>query len=79
MKRVLESKKPLRGEISVPGDKSIGHRAVIFGSIAHGSSRVSNLSSGEDNQRTAQAFKELGVKISTEGETLYIEGKGWGD
>jgi 3-phosphoshikimate 1-carboxyvinyltransferase len=77
MKRVLQSKKPLRGEISVPGDKSIGHRAVIFGSIAHGLSRVSNLSGGEDNLRTVQAFKDLGVKISTEGETLYIEGKGW--
>jgi 3-phosphoshikimate 1-carboxyvinyltransferase len=77
MKRILQSKKPLRGEISVPGDKSIGHRAVIFGSIAQGFSRVSNLSGGEDNQRTVQAFKDLGVKISTEGETLYIEGKGW--
>jgi 3-phosphoshikimate 1-carboxyvinyltransferase len=77
MKRVRQSKKPLRGEISVPGDKSIGHRAVIFGSIAQGSSRVSNLSGGEDNQRTVQAFKDLGVKISTEGGTLYIEGKGW--
>jgi 3-phosphoshikimate 1-carboxyvinyltransferase len=77
MKRVSQSKKPLRGEISVPGDKSIGHRAVIFGSIAYGSSRVSNLSGGEDNQRTVQAFKDLGVKISTEGESLCIEGKGW--
>jgi 3-phosphoshikimate 1-carboxyvinyltransferase len=77
MKRVRQSKKPLHGEISVPGDKSIGHRAVIFGSIAHGSSRISNLSGGEDNQRTVQAFKDLGVKISTEGGTLYIEGKGW--
>jgi 3-phosphoshikimate 1-carboxyvinyltransferase len=77
MKRVLQSKNPLRGEISVPGDKSIGHRAVIFGSIAYGSSRVSNLSGGEDNQRTVQAFKDLGVKISTEGESLYIEGQGW--
>ena len=77
MKRVLQSKKPLHGEISVPGDKSIGHRAVIFGSIAHGSSRVSNLSGGEDNQRTVQAFKDLGVKISSEGETLHIDGNGW--
>ena len=77
MKRVLQSKKPLYREISVPGDKSIGHRAVIFGSIAHGSSRVSNLSGGEDNQRTVQAFKDLGVKISSEGETLHIDGNGW--
>ena len=77
MKRVLQSQKPLYGEISVPGDKSIGHRAVIFGGIAHGLTRVSNVSGGEDNQRTVQAFKDLGVKISTDGETLYIEGKGW--
>jgi 3-phosphoshikimate 1-carboxyvinyltransferase len=77
MKRVSQSKKPLHGEISVPGDKSIGHRAVIFGSIAHGSSRISNLSGGEDNQRTVQAFKDLGVKILSEGETLHIAGNGW--
>jgi 3-phosphoshikimate 1-carboxyvinyltransferase len=77
MKRVLQIKQPLRGEISVPGDKSIGHRAVIFGSIAHGTSRVSNLSGGEDNRRTVQAFKDMGVKIWTEGESLCIDGKGW--
>ena len=77
MKRVLQITKPLRGEISVPGDKSIGHRAVIFGGIAHGTSRVSNLSGGEDNQRTVQAFKDMGVKIWIEGESLCIEGKGW--
>ena len=76
MKRVLQVKQPLRGEISVPGDKSIGHRAVIFGSIAHGISRVSNLSGGEDNRRTVQAFKDMGVKIWTEGEFLCIDGRG---
>jgi 3-phosphoshikimate 1-carboxyvinyltransferase len=77
MKRVSQLNEPLRGEISLPGDKSIGHRAVIFGSIAHGVSRVSNLSGGEDNQRTVQAFKDLGVKIWSEGESLYIDGRGW--
>ncbi|MEX0805307.1 MAG: 3-phosphoshikimate 1-carboxyvinyltransferase [Candidatus Binatia bacterium] len=78
MKRIDPIKKPLRGEISVPGDKSIGHRAVIFGSIAHGQSRVGNLSGGEDNQRTVQAFKDMGVKIWREGQCLYIDGNGWG-
>ena len=77
MKRIVQAKKPLQGEISVPGDKSIGHRAVIFGSIAHGPSRVSNLSGGEDNKRTVQAFKDMGVKIWNEGEALCIDGKGW--
>jgi len=77
MKRIGEIKKSLRGEISVPGDKSIGHRAVIFGSIAKGRSRLFNLSGGEDNLRTVQAFTDMGVKIVTEGEALCIEGEGW--
>jgi 3-phosphoshikimate 1-carboxyvinyltransferase len=77
MKRIVQIKHPLRGEISVPGDKSVGHRAVIFGSIAYGTSQISNLSGGEDNQRTVQAFKDMGVKIWTEGESLCIDGKGW--
>lgn len=77
MKRVEETKKPLRGELTVPGDKSIGHRAVIFTSIAAGRSRIWNLSAGEDNLRTVQAFKDLGVKIWREEEALCVEGKGW--
>ena len=63
--------------MAVPGDKSIGHRAVIFTSIAHGRSRIWNLSGGEDNLRTVQAFKDLGVKMWQEGEVLCVEGKGW--
>jgi 3-phosphoshikimate 1-carboxyvinyltransferase len=70
-------KRPLRGEITVPGDKSIGHRAVIFASIAHGMSRIYNLSGGEDNRSTVGAFKNLGVRISENGGVLSVEGKGW--
>ena len=77
MKRIEPTKLPLRGEISVPGDKSIGHRAVIFASIAHGRSTIFNLSGGEDNLRTVQAFKDMGVKIWSEGDLLCIEGDGW--
>jgi 3-phosphoshikimate 1-carboxyvinyltransferase len=61
----------------VPGDKSIGHRAVIFASIAHGASRIANLSGGEDNHSTIEAFKALGVKISGDDRLLAIEGRGW--
>jgi 3-phosphoshikimate 1-carboxyvinyltransferase len=78
MKRIEPTKLPLCGEIGVPGDKSIGHRAVIFASIAHGQSRILNLSGGEDNLRTVQAFKDMGVKIWSEGDLLCIEGNGWG-
>ncbi len=70
-------KRPLKGELTVPGDKSIGHRAVIFGSVANGESRIFNLSGGEDNQRTVQTFRDLGVKIRQEGNALCIEGQGW--
>lgn len=67
----------MRGELTVPGDKSIGHRAVIFASIAEGKSRIWNLSGGEDNLRTVQAFKDLGVNLRDEDGVLCVEGKGW--
>jgi 3-phosphoshikimate 1-carboxyvinyltransferase len=63
--------------LTVPGDKSIGHRAVIFAAIAHGTSRIANLSGGEDNHSTIEAFRTLGVKISGDDRLLSIEGKGW--
>ena len=77
MKKIEQIKGVLRGEIVVPGDKSIGHRAVIFASIARGASRVYNLSGGEDNLRTVEAFRNLGVGISEQDGILVIEGRGW--
>ncbi len=77
MHLIQEAVRPLRGELTVPGDKSISHRAVIFASIAEGTSRISNLSSGEDNQRTLQAFEDLGVSIWQDDGSLCVEGKGW--
>lgn len=77
MKRIEPIKRPLRGVIDVPGDKSIAHRAVIFGSIAEGATRIFNLSGGEDNSRTVRAFRQLGVEIDRNGDALCIEGKGF--
>jgi 3-phosphoshikimate 1-carboxyvinyltransferase len=77
MKRIEETNQPFRGELKVPGDKSIAHRAVIFSCISRGESRIFNLSGGEDNSRTVQAFKDLGVRIWSEGEVLCVDGKGW--
>jgi 3-phosphoshikimate 1-carboxyvinyltransferase len=77
MKRIEPIKKPLRGEISVPGDKSIAHRAVILGSIANGRSRIFNLSGGDDNSRTVRAFRQMGVEIYRDGDALCVGGNGW--
>lgn len=77
MRSIQEAKKPLHGELTMPGDKSIGHRAVIFACVAQGESRIFNQSGGEDNSRTVRAFKEMGVRIRSEGEVLCVEGVGW--
>ncbi len=54
---------PIRGEISVPGDKSISHRAIMLASIAEGTSHISGFLEGEDTRATAAAFGSLGVSI----------------
>jgi 3-phosphoshikimate 1-carboxyvinyltransferase len=77
MRRVEPTDRPLRGELFVPGDKSIAHRAVILASVAHGRSRIFNLSGGDDNSRTVRAFRQLGVEIARCGEALCVDGKGW--
>jgi len=77
MKRIGLTKKPLRGEIAVPGDKSIAHRAVIFSAVAQGQSRIFNLSGGDDNSRTVRALRQMGVEIYREDDCLRIKGKGW--
>jgi 3-phosphoshikimate 1-carboxyvinyltransferase len=77
MKRLEPIEKPLCGDISVPGDKSIAHRAVIFGSIARGRTHIFNLSGGDDNSRTVRAFRQMGVDICRDGDALCVDGKGW--
>ncbi len=63
-------------ELTVPGDKSISHRAVIFSSLAKGTSHVSNFLAGEDCMRTIQVFRELGVKIEQSDTDLVITSEG---
>lgn len=67
---------PLIGEITVPGDKSISHRAVILGSLAKGKTKVTHFLDGEDCMRTVDAFQKLGVVIEKNDTELLIEGKG---
>jgi len=71
--------RPLQGTISVPGDKSITHRAIILTSLASGMSRVSRYCRGEDCLNTMRAFQALGVRIDESADELSVHGKGlWG-
>jgi 3-phosphoshikimate 1-carboxyvinyltransferase len=57
---------PIRGEITVPGDKSVTHRAVILSAISEGTSIIHRFLAGEDCYRTVQAFRTMGVEIIEE-------------
>lgn len=74
IKTVIKSA-PLKGEITIPADKSISHRAVMLSSIAKGKSIIRNFSSGEDCHTTLNIFKQLGINIDfIDNKTLKIEG-----
>lgn len=78
--RVRGGTAPLRGRVRVPGDKSIGHRAVIFAALSRGPCHVTGLSGGEDNRATVAIFEALGVKVERAGvagaEEARLEGVG---
>ena len=66
----------LQGTITLPGDKSISHRAVMVGSIAQGSTRIRNFANSQDCLRTAEAFRHMGIDITAAGNELTVTGKG---
>ncbi|HKA89190.1 MAG TPA: 3-phosphoshikimate 1-carboxyvinyltransferase [Haliangiales bacterium] len=61
---IVEPAGPLSGDVAVPGDKSIGHRAVLFAALTDGPCEVTGLSGGEDNLRTVAALQALGVRVA---------------
>ncbi len=58
------NKAGLHGSIRVPGDKSISHRSIMFGSLAEGTSNISGFLEGEDSLNTVRAFQAMGVNIA---------------
>jgi 3-phosphoshikimate 1-carboxyvinyltransferase len=68
--------RPLRGTLSVPGDKSITHRAIILSALGDGTATISGYCRGEDCLNTARAFRLLGVRIDESDERLIVHGKG---
>ena len=67
---------PLSGTTVVPGDKSIGHRALMVSAIANGRSTILGLSEGQDNSATARILGQLGVSIDRDGDRTVVEGVG---
>lgn len=67
----------LSGAIQVPGDKSISHRSIMFGSIAKGVTKVHDILRGEDVLSTMQVFRDLGVTILDDGKVVEIHGVGF--
>ena len=70
---------PLTGTVRVPGDKSISHRALMFGALAVGETRISGLLEGEDVLRTAAAMRALGAEVAQDGPGVWrVAGRGIG-
>jgi len=74
--RLVPQTNGLTGEIEIPGDKSISHRSVIFGSLAKGKTKVSHFLESEDCLRTVDAFRAMGVEIEQKNDTLLINSQG---
>ena len=70
---------PLSGQIAVPGDKSISHRALMFGALAVGETRIVGLLTGEDVLRTAAAMRALGAEVTSDPDGIWrVAGRGIG-
>lgn len=76
-KKISEIKNRLKGAVTIPADKSISHRAVIFSSLAKGKSIINNFSDGQDPMSSLSVFKALGVDIQfINKHTIEVNSKG---
>ncbi|PLT28425.1 3-phosphoshikimate 1-carboxyvinyltransferase [Peribacillus deserti] len=67
----------VKGEVDIPGDKSISHRAVMFGAVANGKTTIKNFLPGADCLSTIACFSRLGVRIEREGSSVTVYGEGF--
>ena len=71
-----KTEKPLRGEITIPGDKSISHRSVMFGAISQGRTEITNFLQGQDCLSTISCFRKMGIEIENTSERILVHGRG---
>ena len=69
----------IKGEITFPGDKSISHRSLMLAALAHGTSRISNLSTGADVMSTRKCLEACGIRIQDYGDEVFITGEKFTD
>lgn len=72
----IKKLKNLKGTIAVPGDKSISHRAVMFGALAEGTTRISGFLEGADCLSTIRCFRQMGISVEQNGADVLVHGKG---
>ncbi len=75
--KLLTNVSQLKGTLRVPGDKSISHRSIMFGSLAKGKTTIHDILRGEDVLSTMQVFRDLGVDIQDDGDLVTITGVGF--
>ncbi|HEX8553037.1 MAG TPA: 3-phosphoshikimate 1-carboxyvinyltransferase [Abditibacteriaceae bacterium] len=76
-RKTLQPALSVRGIVQVPGDKSISHRAAIFGAMAHGTTTVRGFLRAHDTAATLGCLKQLGTQIEDDGETVTVHGNGF--
>lgn len=72
----ITKSKRLAGELSIPGDKSISHRGVMFGALSFGTTEISNFLQGADCLSTISCFQKMGVSIENSGNNVLVRGNG---
>ena len=69
----------IKGIVTLPGDKSLSHRALIFAAMSNGESQISNLSDGNDVMSTRECLEHCGIKIFDKGQTTFVRGGSFTD
>ena len=74
--RTIAPTRGLKGEVTIPGDKSISHRAVMFGSLAKGTTKITHFLEGADCLSTISCFRKMGIDIENNNGEILVHGKG---
>ena len=74
--RTIAPTRGLKGEVTIPGDKSISHRSVMFGALAKGTTEITNFLQGADCLSTIDCFRKMGVLIEQNGTNVTVHGNG---